>query len=221
MSVLALPRGAHILDLCCGAGRHSRALGKAGYKVLGIDLSRDLLLAAKSKSRHRSPQYLRGDMRALPLRGACMDGVLNLFTSFGYFPRDSQNLKVLLEVARILKPKACFVLDYFNSSVVIANLVARSEKNMGGMRLQERRHFDRRSNRLIKITKIIGRNNSQTRRESVRAYNPRELAALFKKAGLKVVARYGDLKGTPFESRSSPRCVLIGSSMLTSARLTA
>ena len=77
------------------------------------------------------------------------------------------------------------------------------------MRLEERRTYDARSRRLEKTTRAIGGGAVRVRRESVRAYAPVELAALFRHAGLRVTARFGDLSGAPFRPRSSPRCILV------------
>ena len=47
MRLLRLPKGARVLDLCCGMGRHSIPLSKAGYRVTGFDQSRAYLAAAR------------------------------------------------------------------------------------------------------------------------------------------------------------------------------
>src|SRR5208283_4494382 len=64
VAALALPKGARVLDLCCGAGRYSRALQKAGYKVIAVDRSLELLQAARAgRGGKRGICYLRADMR--------------------------------------------------------------------------------------------------------------------------------------------------------------
>ena len=75
---LGLPAGATVLDVACGSGRHARAFKAAGFEVVGVDLSPDLLDEAEGVAR------LRADMRALPFRGG-FDAATSFFTSFGYF----------------------------------------------------------------------------------------------------------------------------------------
>lgn len=207
--MLALPRGARVLDLCCGAGRHARALSRLGLWVVGVDRSAPLLQAGltHAKSRRRA-QYVRGDMRRLPLRTESLDGAINLFTSFGYFPRGAEDLRVLREVRRVLKPGARLVFDFFNFTHTLRNLVAQSERRLAGHKLTEQRHYDRRRRRLVKVVSFDG-GAGTPRKESVRAYTPAELARLFRRAGLKLIARLGDLRGAPFSSANSPRCVLV------------
>ena len=42
-----------ILDLCCGAGRYAIALAQKGYKVVGIDLSSNLIQFAQKKRKKK------------------------------------------------------------------------------------------------------------------------------------------------------------------------
>jgi ubiquinone/menaquinone biosynthesis C-methylase UbiE len=96
-SWLRLPKGAEVLDLCCGMGRHSMALHDLGYKVTSLDLS-DVLLAEARRTDVRSRiQWVKGDMRRLSIAQP-FDAIFNLFTSFGYFDDDKENLAVLKEI---------------------------------------------------------------------------------------------------------------------------
>jgi len=107
LSALKLAANTAVLDLCCGAGRHSRALISAmpSGRVVGLDLSADLLHDAQTKNRTKPRTFfLRADMRRIPLAAHSVNAVVNLFTSFGYFKTDREHLNVLKEVARVLKP---------------------------------------------------------------------------------------------------------------------
>jgi SAM-dependent methyltransferase len=46
---LRLPQGARILDVPCGYGRHSAALARRGFRVVGIDLSRAMIAEARRR----------------------------------------------------------------------------------------------------------------------------------------------------------------------------
>lgn len=100
--LLDLPTGSRVLDLACGQGRHAVPLRRAGLDVLGLDLSQVLLQAARDRDPHLP--LLQADMRALPLADDAVDGVVNLFNAFGYFARELDDLGVLREVARVLRP---------------------------------------------------------------------------------------------------------------------
>ena len=69
--VLALPKGSHILDLCCGHGRHLVELAARGYEMLGLDLDQLFLDLAQQELGRRglSAHLIHADMRHIPLEG--------------------------------------------------------------------------------------------------------------------------------------------------------
>lgn len=69
-----------------------------------------MLKAAKARGTGKTLRYTRGDMRSLPLRWTRrFDGVVNLFTSFGFFDNPADDARVLKQVARVLKRGGSFV----------------------------------------------------------------------------------------------------------------
>ncbi|MDP3176411.1 MAG: class I SAM-dependent methyltransferase, partial [Spirochaetaceae bacterium] len=48
--LVPLPRGASILDACCGPGRHSLELASRGYRVTGLDITGAYLEAARESA---------------------------------------------------------------------------------------------------------------------------------------------------------------------------
>lgn len=107
-ALLALPPGSRVLNLPCGWGRLRPALEAAGLRVVGGDLS------ALNLARHRREfpgPCARLDLRRLPFRDRCADGVLCAYTSWGYFSTDEENQSQLQEFARVLGPGGVLVLD--------------------------------------------------------------------------------------------------------------
>ena len=215
---LNLSADATVLDLCCGAGRHSRGLISAMKKgrVVALDLSADLLREAQSKnSIPKRLFFLRADMRRIPLASASLNGVANLFTSFGYFKTDREHLSVLREVARILKSGGRFVIDFLNRDYVLANLVKRSESEINGCRVVELRRYDSRGKRIVKTIKIselsgaAKKGGEEVLRESIRAYTSTELKKMLNEAGLKTLSVHGDLSGSAFDRKTSKRCIWV------------
>jgi SAM-dependent methyltransferase len=68
-----LPERAAVLDLGCGAGQDSRYLDSLGYQVIGLDRTMPLLKFAKRRT--PSVSLVLADMRALPIRAGCVDGI--------------------------------------------------------------------------------------------------------------------------------------------------
>ncbi|GJM79193.1 hypothetical protein HMSSN139_16890 [Paenibacillus sp. HMSSN-139] len=123
--------GAKVLDLCCGMGRHSLALAEAGYRVTGVDLSEVLLREAKRLDTEGRVTWHQADMRRLPLLNGEFDAVVNLFTSFGYFREDVEQIKALQEAARVLKPGGRLLLDFLNPAYTAVHLSNSNGKRRG------------------------------------------------------------------------------------------
>jgi ubiquinone/menaquinone biosynthesis C-methylase UbiE len=136
--------------------------------------------------------------------------VLNFFTSFGYFEKEEENLTVLAEIFRVLRPEGSFLIDLFNRERVVADLVPRETRDLGGKRVEIKRWFDPVSQRVNKRIRLSENGGGQeTFLESVRAYRKEEVVDGLQEAGLEVTDVYGDFGGEPFD-RDSERLILIG-----------
>ena len=112
--LLAVDKNASMLDLCCGQGRHVIEFARRGYTNLhGLDRSRYLINRAKSECRKEGlgVSFKEGDARKLPYRSNYFDVVMVLGNSFGYFESSQDDLLVLKEIRRILKPGGKLLID--------------------------------------------------------------------------------------------------------------
>ncbi|OQC71260.1 MAG: tRNA (uracil(54)-C(5))-methyltransferase [Euryarchaeota archaeon ADurb.Bin009] len=111
--VLRLGPDEKILDLCCGQGRHTLELARRGYNAEGLDQSHYLIQRARSTAKREGLQvrFREGDARRLPYRTDSYDVVLVLGNSFGYFDSVEEDLRILTELRRILKPWGQVLLD--------------------------------------------------------------------------------------------------------------
>ena len=197
--------GLRVLDLACGAGRHAPALDRRGATVVGFDLSLPLLRTARA----RTPGALvRGDMRALPFADGGFDTVVNLFTSFGYFEEDGEHERVLREVARVLRRRGRFVLDFLNAPLVRATLVPRDERSVGGRVVVQERGLSADGRFVVKQIHLRGEGRSFM--ERVRLYERKDLERLLAACGLAPVEVFGDYDGGP-HGPSSERLLLLAS----------
>ena len=190
------------LDLACGAGRHSRLLSERWWTV-GLDLSRALLRVAKKES--PDAPFVRADMRLLPFRERAFDLVVNLFTSFGYFDDDEQHLRVIREVAAATRPGGIFVIDFFNAEQVKKNLVARDEKRINGVLVEQLRSISA-DGRYVEKTILLAAKGKQFL-ERVRLFSPAELEEMLKTAGFTVQECAGNYDGSSWAAES-PRIIL-------------
>jgi SAM-dependent methyltransferase len=210
-AAVPLRPGLRLLDLCCGAGRHLALIAPRVASAAGLDLSRVLLNCARQSLAPGDPAPLmEADMRALPLRSAHFDAVINLFTRFGYFDRDDENAAVLREIARVLRPGGRFVFDHINPPHLRAGLRPRTERDLdGGVRVLESRRIDPAARRVHKDVEFRRPGEPPVRwHESVRLYEPDELDAAFAAAGLRVLDRFGDFDRRPL-TPDAPRLILL------------
>lgn len=202
-SHLKIPEGAKILDLGCGRGRHSVVLNQLGYDVTGIDLSENNIRHAKQLEREGLEFYVH-DMR-FPVRLNYFDYVLNLFTSFGYFDFKRDDINVLKSAGIALKPGGTFLLDYFNSASISGGEKKTETKNIQGVEFRISKKTEERH--VVKDIYIKDANTDHEFQERVRLFSPEELEALFREAGLKLTARYGDYNLSPY-TEASDRLIL-------------
>ena len=206
---LKLKKGAALLDLCCGPGRHAVEFARKGLAVTGYDLCADYLeeAAARARKKRVSLRLLRGDMRRLKFKGG-FDAAVNLFTSFGYFQNVSDDLKTLRGVARALKPGGLFIMDIIHGDFVRNNFTPRSWHDLGGhYQLEETAltgdgAFNTWTNIYKKTGKILKRSFFS------RLYNKPRLSAALGKAGLKPLKFWGDFRGRPLSAKSNRLIVL-------------
>jgi ubiquinone/menaquinone biosynthesis C-methylase UbiE len=202
--VLALPVGAKILDVPCGQGRHAHLLAEAGYKVQGLDYSRDLLGVARKRGSGPNLRYKQGDMRSLPGDWTRrFDAVLNLFTSFGFFAHPADDARVVKEFARVLKPGGLLIWQGASRDGVMSRFLARDWWTSDNTMFAQEREFDPLSG-LLTVRSTSTRGNRRVSREhSIRLYTASRLAELFTQNGLIVEQAYDSFSDRPLRRVSS------------------
>lgn len=211
------PRDAPLLDLCCGACRHLMILHEMGFsKLVGLDLSAELLDVAGRQMGACPIELVRSDMRQIPYQDYFAT-VLSLFTSFGYFEQDHENQAVFQSVYRALRPGGQFLIDYMNRDYVLAHLVPEDERILADRHIRNLRCLTPDCRRVEKTTIVTigggqttadgagGASGGPRRREfheSVRLYSHDEMVDMLRAVGFVDVTSWGALDGTPYCSGS-------------------
>jgi len=205
---LRLKPGARVLDVCCGTGRHAIPLAKRGAAVTGIDFNAEYLAQARQSAKGLKTLSLsREDMRRMPFRGE-FDAAYNVWTSFGYFERFSDDLRALRSIARALKPGGLFLIDIIDFAWLKRHHepLRFQEQADGAWRVEEvflRRGGDpAMDNRWT----ILRRGQAPVSSDFfVRGYDERRMRAVLRAAGFTPLRRWRALDG----GSAGPRLVLL------------
>jgi len=129
LDVLNIKSDAVILDLCCGHGRHSLELARRGFNnIRGLDRSHYLIQKAKqtAKKEGLKVKFREGDARKIPFSDNTFDVVMILGNSFGYFDSVEDDIRILKEVFRVLKPSGKILIDVSDGDYLRQNYQSRS-----------------------------------------------------------------------------------------------
>jgi len=205
IEVLGLPAGARVLDVPCGQGRHAHLLAEAGFDVDGLDYSAHLLAVARRRGTGPRLRYRQGDMRKLPARWTGrFDGVVNLFTSFGFFADPGDDARVVAEFARVLTPGGALVWHGGSRDGVMARFLERDWwETTGGTMVAHERSFDPVSGMLTVRSTWRGPAGRGEREHRIRLYTATRLAELCAQAGLLVEEAYDGWRDRPLGRRST------------------
>ncbi len=215
---LKLPRGSRVLDVACGNGRHSLIFASKGFNVLGIDLSAFLIGEARKKlvtEYRKQKEHLKfeiRDMRKIDHRNE-FDLAVNLFSSFGYFEKDSENFKVFKSISAALKPGGYFFFDFLNENALRKNIVPSdvSIRNRNAV-IQVR---EIKNNAVYKSIYIIRNDPKGTKpivnkfHEMIKLYSLEEFTKAFAKSGMKIIRTFGDYTGRRFNKNTSERLIIL------------
>jgi SAM-dependent methyltransferase len=201
---LNLPEKAKVLDLACGKGRHSIYLSTLGYEVTGVDLSENSIQEA-NKNANEMLHFKVHDMR-LPMPTK-FEAVFNLFTSFGYFDHESDNLKTLQAIKENLTEDGFAVIDFMNVDYVIENLVPDEIKTVDGIDFYIKRFVN--DHHIYKEIRFEFEEKNYEFVEKVKALTLQDFERLMEEAGIYLLDIFGDYKLKKFSIQNSERLILI------------
>ncbi|TXD49154.1 class I SAM-dependent DNA methyltransferase [Polaribacter sp. IC073] len=201
---IGLKKAAHILDLPCGKGRHSVFLNSLGYKVTGGDLSENSINAAKNYE-NDSLKFKVHDMRAAFKNK--YNAVFNLFTSFGYFEDDQEDILILQNIKNGLTSNGFFVFDFLNAVLVKENLVEEETKSVDNITFHIKREIT--NGFILKHISFFadGENHSYT--ERVKYLDLEKMTSYLEKVGFTIEHIFGDYHLKTFDAKNSNRLIIV------------
>ena len=119
--LLCLAEDHIVLDLCGGQGRHSLELARRGHAFCTVlDYSEALLAHGRTLAEQEGCRvdFVQGDASATGLPGETFDHVLIMGNSLGYMPDTIDDLRIMKEALRLLKPGGNLIVDVTDGKVV-------------------------------------------------------------------------------------------------------
>lgn len=196
---------AKVLDLACGKGRHAIALNKKGLDVTGVDISESSIKHCKNFENDQL-HFSVHDMRNC-LEKNKFDYVFNLFTSFGYFEEENENVAVIEAISRCLKSEGVFILDFINAEKAIADLVEKESKRIDHIEFNIEKKI---SNKILfKNISFTDNSSNFNFTESVHLLTEDDFRKYFSSCGMSIVSTFGDYMLNDFDLKNSERMILV------------
>ncbi len=199
-----------VLDLCCGVGRHSIVLAKRGYDVTGVDLTEHYLEKARKKAEEEDLEieFVKEDMREFK-RKEDFDVVLNLFTSFGFFEDEEENMKVLENIHESLRSNGKLILDVMGKEILARIFEEKDWSKTNDKFMLEERSVEKNWSWMKTRRTLINDEGKKEYNISHWIYSAKELENMLKEVGFSSVEVYGNYDGEPYNEEAD-RLVVIG-----------
>ena len=201
---LKIPLTSHLLDLPCGKGRHSIYLNSLGYKVTGADLSQNSIKAAKIHENSTLDFKLKDMRKPFELK---YDAVFNLFTSFGYFENDEDDILVLENIKKGLNKNGLLILDFLNVVTVKNNLVKKEVKTVDNITFNIQREI--KNGFILKHISFYDKGIKHAFLERVKYIDLKKFENYFSEAGLRIHHVFGDYHLSKFNPNTSKRLIFV------------
>ena len=194
-----------ILDLACGKGRHSVYLNEKGFEVTGIDLSEESIQYCLQFENSKLSFFVH-DMRHL-FRVNDFNYVFNLFTSFGYFEKDSENIAAVKNACLALKSGGTLVIDFLNSHYVEKHLIPTHTTVVDDISFNITKKIE--SGFLLKEISFADKGEQYNFVEKVATLRLADFERYLLPCGMKITKLFGDYDLHDFDANRSPRLIII------------
>ena len=206
-SALDLERGARVLDIPCGIGRHCIELARRGYQMTGADLKPEYIASANASAAQAgvSVRFAVSDMREFASEDT-FDAAFCYFGSFGYFPEEG-DLRFVRAVSNALKPGGRFLVEGHIMETLLPIFRERDWRWAGSpedrVRVLEERRWNIESGRVEVTWTVADDRGTHSADSSMRIYAYRELRALLERADFVNVRALDARTGRPFQMGAS------------------
>lgn len=187
-----------LVELGCGTGTMCKKIADAGYSVIGIDNSEDMLtIAADKLLSTENATLLFQDMTELNLGNTLCDGCYCVCDSLNYLLTPEQVLSTFIGARKYLKPDGIFIFDiktkYFYETILGDQTFCEHQEDCSYT--WENNYFEKDHINQYELTLFVKDENSDLFHRFFeihhqRAYGLQEMIDLLKQSGLEYVTAY-------------------------------
>jgi len=198
LSHLALSPEARLLDVGCGAGRHTIELARRGVHVVGIDPSAAMIAAAQARAAEAgvSPAFRQVSGEAF-IAPEPFDAATCLFTTLGQISENGENSALVQRVYDALRPGGTFVVETPQRDWAVRHLKTSERFGAGERYTDVRRRYDPQKQALTEVFELVSPQATRSYLLRYRLYSRAELVDLLQEVGFTIQASFGDYEGTP------------------------
>ena len=198
VAITGVKPGSRILDIGCGAGRHSIELARRGFDVLGIDPSEAMIAAANEKVGDGRLKLKFRQMRGEDLDFTSeFDLAICLFTTLGQVNDTDDNVQLLVNTARALRNGGHFIVELQLPAYVETHLKTREQLGGGDSYVDVERSYDKPQKIITEVFTRISPEGQQAYMLRYRLFNPIEIRQLLEEAGFTEINIYAGYELTP------------------------
>ena len=203
-----------VLDLGCGTGAMTKALAEAGYDMIGIDLSEDMLAIAQNKSNASGHDilYLHQDMREMELHGN-VRAIVSTCDAVNYILEPEELCQVFERVNQYLEPGGIFVFDFntkYKYQEVMGQQVFAEDRELGSY-VWDNDYDEESQINEYQLTLFVKEKELYRKYQEVhyqRGYTLEEIKELLELAGMQFVQAYEDYSDEEVREESERICVI-------------
>ena len=203
---------AKILELCCGTGRLTLPIAKAGFDITGIDITPSMLEQAAKKANEAGLQieFVEGDMRSFDLNEK-FDLIFIPFNSIHHLYSNEDFFQMLTSVKKHLKEDGLFLFDCFNPNIQYIVDAGKEQQEMSRYTTQDGREVlikqQMQYESKVQINRIqwhyfINGQFDSVQNLDMRMYFPQELNTYLEHSGFKIEHKFGSFEKESFENSS-------------------
>ena len=206
---LNVGKGARILDVGCGFGRHAVELARRGYEVIGIDPSAALIAEARKRAAETGVSVdFRLEWGERFSTDQPYDAAICLFTSLGQITEQGENSGLVDRVFAALKPGGHFVVEVPQRETAVRQLKTQEKFGQGDHMTFVSREYNVKTQIVSEKFRVVNKNEEHTYLLKYNLFDRPELEALLARAGFINISAYGDYHGKALSSQDPSMLLL-------------